>query len=170
MTKFYAGMLVGFFLATALMFGLVQLYIAPHEQTIKTAQPYAQEAYTITHSEYYANAQNVAVKVRDVAASIAALPVIGPMIGKTQVEQYANTAVTLFENAKQSSEVVVLMIGWMLFVIGMTMPALLFSILMIIVGVWIYKKDCEESCACEEALMESKPAKAATRAKGKRKR
>ncbi len=146
MTKFYAGMLVGFFLATAIMFGLVQLYAAPYESTIRTAQPYAQGVYDTTHSGYYAEAQNVADKVRSVAAKIAELPVIGTAFQSAQVERYANTAVALFENAKQSSEIVVMLIGWALFVLGITMPALLFSILMIIVGVWLYKSDYCECC------------------------
>ena len=163
MTKFYAGMLVGFFLATALMFGIVQLYVAPYESTIRTAQPYAQEAYTMTHAGYYANAENVAAKVREYAAKVAAIPVIGSMVPADQVEQYATIAVKLFENAKQSSEIVLLLIGWALFVLGMTMPALLFSILMIMVGVWMYKKDC---CAC--CPSEAKTEKKSPAAKGKR--
>lgn len=151
MGKFYAGMLVGFFLATALMFGIIQIYVAPYTEAIKTTQPYAQEVYAITHSGYYSNAQNVAAKVSEVASQLAALPLIGAGMQSTHVEQYAKTAVTLFENAKQSSEMTVTLVGWAIMVLGITLPALLFSILMVIVGVWMYKSDCCPCCAEEKA-------------------
>jgi len=153
MTKFYAGMIVGFFLATALMFGFIQLYVAPYTASIKTTQPYVEEVYSITHSSYYANAQNVALKVKEIALQIAALPIVGSTVQSSQVENYAATAVTLFENAKQSSEMTVTLVDWAILVLGITIPALLFSILMIIVGVWMYKNG---GCPC---CMEDKPAK-----------
>jgi len=145
MTKFYAGMLVGFFLATALMFGIIQLYVSPYENDIKTAKPYAEEVYTITHSGYYADTQNVASKVKEVAAEIAEMPFIGAAVQKSQIESYANTAVALLENAKQSSEIGVMLVGWALLLISLTLPALLFSLLMIALGVWMYKNG---SCPC----------------------
>lgn len=155
MTKFYAGMLVGFFLATTIMFGIVQMYVAPYEGTIRTAQPYAQDMYAMTHSDYYSSTENIAAKVREYAAKVAEIPVIGEMVQAGQVEQYANDAVALFANARESSEVVVLLIGWALLLLGMTMPALLFSIAMVILGVWMYKTDCG-ACCMGEAKPEAK--------------
>ena len=147
MGKFYLGIFVGFFIATALMFGIVQVSMAPYESTIKTAQPYAQETYDITHSSYYSNAENIAAKVKEYAAKVAEIPVIGTMAQTAQVQQYADAAISLFENARKSSEVVLVLIGWTLALIGLAAPGFLFSVLMIIAGVWVYKKNLP--CCCE---------------------
>lgn len=158
MTKFYAGMLTGFFLATALMFGSILMFISPYEGAIRTAQPYAQEIYSITHSGYYSNAQNVALKVREVASQLATMPFIGSSIQSSHVEQYAATAVTLFENAKQSSEVVIQLVGWAIFIIGITLPMFLISIIMVISGIWMYKNNCC-LCSIDEAALSTKKGK-----------
>jgi hypothetical protein len=94
-----------------------------------------------SHSDYYANAQNVAVKVKEVAASVAQIPLIGSIAQGAQVEQYADAAVVLFQNAKQSSEVVVLMVGWSLLLIGLSLPAFLVSVILVIVGLWLAKEE-----------------------------
>ncbi|MCX6769640.1 MAG: hypothetical protein NT051_03090 [Candidatus Micrarchaeota archaeon] len=122
--------------------------MAPYESTIKTAQPYAQETYDITHSGYYSSAENIAAKVKEYSAKVAEIPVIGTMAQTAQVQQYADAAISLFENARNSSEVVLVLIGWTLALIGLAAPGFLFSVLMIIIGVWIYKKEGGMSC-CE---------------------
>jgi hypothetical protein len=141
MTKFVSGLVIGFFLAVALMAGYVQVYMGPHYETVKMAQPYAKALYNVAHSDAYTETQALVEKVKDAAAAVAQVPIIGSSFEQAKVTQYAQVAIETLQNAKASSEVMLTMVNMTLSLIEASVSALLFSIGAIIFGAWLYYKD-----------------------------
>jgi hypothetical protein len=141
MTKFVAGMLMGFFLATALMAGFVQVYMGPYYETVKTSKPYAQALYNVAHTQTYTETQAFVAKVNEAAGAVAALPVIGNAVDTAKISQYAQMALDTLKNAKQSSEVMLQMVNTTLTLIESALPIFILSLVMIGAGYWMYQKD-----------------------------
>lgn len=143
MTKFIAGLLIGFFLATGIMAGMVQVYMGPHYQTVKTAQPYAEGAYNIAHGSGYFEMQSLAYKINDAATAISQLPLIGSAIEKEKVTEYTRFAIDTLKNAKDSSEVMLSLVNMTISLIEMSIPLLALSVIMIGAGCYIYQKETD---------------------------
>ena len=141
MTKFVAGLLIGFFVAVGLMAGFVQVYMGPNYETIKTAQPYAQTVYNLAHSGTYGQTQAFVAKINEAAASVAQIPMLGSMVDTAKVSQYAQMAVDALQNAKASSEVTLQLISTSLMLIEAALPLFLLSLIMIGVGYWMYTEE-----------------------------
>ncbi len=141
MTRFVAGLLIGFFLAVGLMAGFVQIYLGPYYETVKTSQPYAQGFYNLAHTQTYAETQAFVAKVNEAAAAIATVPVIGNAFESSKVAQYTQMALDTLSNAKSSSEVMLQLTSMTLSLMEMAIPLLLISIIMVGAGCYMYYKE-----------------------------
>lgn len=139
--KFASGLLVGFFLAVGIMFCAVEVVMGPHYDNIKTAKPYAEQAYALTHSPTYGDAQAFVAKIREGAAYVATLPFLGGVVNEYKVQQYVQAAVDMMQNAKQSSETVLQMINFTLALIESALLVIVISVIMIAVGCSLYLKE-----------------------------
>jgi hypothetical protein len=136
MEKFYAGLLVGFFLAFAMVFGFVQASLAPHYNEIKEIKPDVDMAYKATHSEKYSDVRALIVNVKSASESLAALPVIGGGIDALGVQNYAQQAIDLMDNAKGISEGMVPLVDTALGAIEVSAWAFWVSLVLVLAGVY----------------------------------
>lgn len=136
MEKFYAGLLVGFFLAFAMVFGFVQASLAPYYNEIKEIKPEVDMAYKATHSEKYADVRALIVNVKSASESLAALPLIGGGVDALGVQNYAQQAVDLMDNAKGISEGMVPLVDTALGAIEVSAWAFWVSLVLVLAGVY----------------------------------
>ena len=142
-----AGMLIGFFLAATILFGYVQLAMAPDYQNLLQTKKYAQLGYDITHSIGYADTQEFVGKINEGAEELATLPLIGTMVDKANIAQYTQTVVSLLEGRKELAEQELNLISAEISLIQLSLPALVFSILMVATGIYVLMEDAKKPVA-----------------------
>lgn len=140
-----AGMLIGFFLATSILFGYVQLALAPSYSSLLQTKKYAQLSYDITHSAGYSSLQAFVGKINDGAHEVASLPIIGGVVSKSSAPEYTGMVVDLMEGRKELSEQELALINAQISLIQISLPALVFSLLMVIAGSYVLMAGCKES-------------------------
>jgi len=140
-----AGMLIGFFLATTILFGFVQLSMAKDYQNLQQTKKYAQLSYDITHSTGYAGVQAFVAKIDEGATELASLPIIGGVVSRTSAPEYTQMVMDLLEGRKELAVQELNLISAEIALIEFSMPALVFSLLMIAGGVYMLFVDEKKS-------------------------
>jgi len=160
MMKFYAGLIAGFFLAFALVFGFVQVELAPHYNEIKQIQPDVQAAYDATHSADYASVQEFMGKVKEAGDKLSALPVIGSGFSALKIQDYAQRAISLMGNAKGISEGLVPLVGTAIAAIEAAAWAFWLSVVLMLAGFYLlFRVNNEEKEAAKAARAAARAAK-----------
>lgn len=136
-----AGMLIGFFLAATILFGYVQLAMAPNYQGLLQTKKYVQLGYDITHSIGYADAQAFVGKINTGAEELATLPLIGMMANKSNVAQYTQTMVDMMQGRKEIAEQEMNLINTKISLIQFSLPALIVSILLVGAGIYMLMEE-----------------------------
>jgi len=132
--RFASGLLIGFFLATGLMFGLIQLSLGPYYGTLMNLKPQLEIAYAITHSDAYAGIQVLVGNVNTAAEAIAQIPIIGEGMDATKVPMYAQALSTFMESVRGFTESGLALVNFEIMLLQLAIPAILASIVMIAVG------------------------------------
>ena len=134
--KFCYGLLIGFFLASALLFGAIQVAMGPSYNQLVSVKGYAQTTYGITHSATYAGVQAFVTNVDQSATQIAAMPFIGGLVNRAEIPTYTKAVADIFQGRKDLSEIELSAINTEIQLIQLAMPLLLVSIAIVIFGVW----------------------------------
>jgi len=134
--KFCYGLLIGFFLASALLFGTIQVAMGPSYSQLVRVQSYAKTTYDITHSATYSGVQAFVVNVDQAATQIAAMPFIGGLVNKAEIPTYTKAVSDILQGRKDLSEIELGAINAEIQLIEMSMPILLISLAIVIIGVW----------------------------------
>jgi len=154
MDKFENGLIIGFFLATFLVFGMAQIYFSPFQQDMEKIRPYVQSANDITNSDNYNKASAFVEKIATTADQLAAIPILGTTSEASEIIQYSHTATQLMKNIKEITGTTLNMLDTVRGMIQMSFYAVPVSLVVLVYGVWQYKY--------------AKPAKAAAKKKGRR--
>jgi hypothetical protein len=133
--RFASGFLVGFFLATLLAFGFVQVQLGPYYGDLKSVQPYVQSAYEITHSGMYAGAVDFVSTLNETASALSAIPFIGSSINATEFSEYPRAVGELMLSAKSMSEKLAPTLGLWISIIEVAPFMVAFSLFMMLVGI-----------------------------------
>jgi len=134
--KFCYGMLVGFFLASALLFGAIQVVMGPSYNQLVGVQGYAKTTYDITHSSTYGNVQSFVAKVDNSAVQLAAMPFIGGLVDKAEIPAYTKAVSDILQGRKDLSEIELNAINTEIQLIQLSLPLLLVSIAIVVFGAW----------------------------------
>ncbi len=134
--KFCYGLLVGFFLASALLFGAIQVAMGPSYNQLVSVKGYAQTTYGITHSSTYAGVQAFVANVDQSATQVAAMPFIGGLVDKAQIPAYTKAVSDILQGRKDLSEIELSAINTEIQLIQLAMPLFLVSLAIVIIGVW----------------------------------
>jgi len=134
--KFCYGVLVGFFLASALLFGTIQVAMGPSYNQLVRVQGYSKTTYDITHSSAYAGVQAFVTNVDQSATQIAAMPFIGGLVNRAEIPAYTKAVSDILQGRKDLSEIELWAINTEIQLIELSMPLLLISIAIVIIGVW----------------------------------
>ena len=138
MNKAIAGFLIGFFLATGLFFSFVYYELGPLEQDIQSAIPIAKAALNASKSSLYQTAEEVVLQVSDLAKAVESIPFIGAMA--EQVSENAGTLSELLAGYKEMAEKIVPTLEFTLFLVQVSIPAIILSILGIALGAFLLFK------------------------------
>jgi len=136
-----AGMLIGFFLAATMLFGYVQLAMAPDYQNLLQTKKYAQLSYDITHSAAYASIQTFVDKLDQGAHDLVNVPIIGGMVDKSEVGTYTQTVISLLEGRKELAAQELNLINAEISLIQLSLPALIVSIVMVGAGIYVLMEE-----------------------------
>ena len=132
--QFYSGLIMGFFLATGLLFGAVQLFMAPHYSDLVQLQGYAQQGYQFTHSQTYTEVQMFAEKLNEGANTLSGMPLIGALVNKENVPIYTQDMLAMVKHARTLSDNAVWAMGSIITVIQIALVGLAVSVVMIAAG------------------------------------
>jgi len=132
--QFYSGLLMGFFLATGLLFGAVQIFMAPHYSDLVQLQGYAQQGYQFTHSQTYMEMQTFVEKLNEGANALAGMPLIGALVTKENVPVYTQNVLTMVKHARTLSEDAVWALSSIISIIQIALIGFLASVAMVVVG------------------------------------
>ena len=130
------GVLIGFFLASALLFGFIQVAMGPMYNQLVSMKGYAQTTYDITHSPAYANVQAFVANVDQSAEELAAMPFIGGAVEKSEVPSYARAVSDILQGRKNLSEIELWAINTEIMLIQISLPLMLLSLAIAAYGVW----------------------------------
>ncbi|GEM_PF-1045782 len=162
MDKFYAGLMVGFFLAFSMVFGFVQVNLGPYYKDIVAIKPAVDEAYQVTHSEKFADVRGLVVDVKAASEKLATLPIIGDGISSLGIQDYAQQAIGLMDNAKDISEGMVPLVNNAILAIEVSAWALWVSLILVLAGIY--------SAYGGKKMLKKAPARAAKKARKRKKR
>ncbi|VVC03575.1 Uncharacterised protein [Candidatus Burarchaeum australiense] len=138
MTKFVSGFLIGFFLASLLLFGYINLQLGPSQNEIYLLKQYSESAYATTHSASYANIQAMVSSLNELSTSIAQLPVVGGAIDVSRVPEYTSKITELLNSVKVMSESSRTFIETVVFLLNISLAMVVISVIMIAVGGYLY--------------------------------
>jgi hypothetical protein len=134
--KFCYGLLIGFFLAVALVFGIVQVQLGPEYGKLQSMQGYAQTTYSITHSPMYSGVQAFVANVDKSATQLAAMPFIGGAVNKAEIPVYTRAVSDILQARKDLSENELWAINSEIQLVQLSMPLLLVSLAIVVFGAW----------------------------------
>jgi len=130
------GILIGFFLASALLFGSIQVAMGPLYSQLVSMKGYAQTTYDITHSPAYAKVQAFVANVDQSAEELATMPFIGGAVEKSEVPAYARAVSDILQGRKNLSEIELWAINTEIMLIQISLPLMLLSLAIAAYGVW----------------------------------
>ena len=134
--KFCYGMLIGFFLASALLFGAIQVAMGPSYNQLVSMQGYAKATYDITHSAAYAKVQAFVANVDESATQLAAMPFIGGLVDRTEIPAYTKAVADILQGRKALSENELWAINTEIQLIQWSLPLFLVSLAIVVFGAW----------------------------------
>jgi len=134
--KFCYGLLIGFFLASALLFGAIQAVMGPSYNQLVSMKGYAQTTYDITHSSTYAGLQGFVANVDESAAQLAAMPFIGGIVDRAQIPAYTKAVSEILQGRKDLSENELWAINTEIQLIQWSLPLFLVSLAIVVFGAW----------------------------------
>lgn len=137
MGKFLGGVLIGMGIASFLFFGFIYLQLGPMEIGLRDAESYVQSMYEVSHSGAYSEITGYIDKVRTASEQIKSIPLIGGLFAGTDIPAASDSIADLLEDAKASSERLLPAIRALLFLISISLPGILLSILMMAGGFWL---------------------------------
>jgi hypothetical protein len=149
--QFCYGLLIGFFLASALLFGLIQIYMGPSYNKLVSMQGYAQTTYDITHSTAYASVQTFVAEVDKSAVELSTLPFVGGLVDKTSIPQYTKAVSDILQGRKDLSENELWAINTEIQLIQWSMPLFLVSLAIVVFGVWKVQAEAKPAVAGAKA-------------------
>ncbi|VVB58556.1 Uncharacterised protein [Candidatus Anstonella stagnisolia] len=132
--RFASGLLIGFFLATGLMFALIQFTLGPYYNDLMKLKPQVEILYGITHSGMYGGMQGLIANVNNAADVLAQIPIIGAGIDATKIPAYAQSMGSMMETARMFTENVLVLINFEITLLQLAIPAIILSVVMIAVG------------------------------------
>jgi hypothetical protein len=138
MLRFVAGFLVGFFLASALVFTFVQTNLAPFYEEFKMSQPYVNEAYNITHSEKYVQIEEFVMKLNLAGSALSAVPIIGAGVDATHINEYSQKLLDLMRNTRRATEKMTVLVSTAIAAIEMAAWGYWVSIIMVLAGFGLF--------------------------------
>ncbi|MFQ5406189.1 MAG: hypothetical protein ACE5DI_03480 [Candidatus Micrarchaeia archaeon] len=148
MSKALGGFIVGFFLASLLFSGFVFVKFGPLESDIKDLIPKAESAYETTHSNLYAMASDAVSTLSELASAASIIPGLG---GTANAASSGLTAISeIMTTAKDLTEKVLPVLKDMLFLIQISLPTMIISTIMILVGFFVLNQSKSESITEEE--------------------
>jgi hypothetical protein len=134
--KFCYGVLVGFFLASSLLFGTIQFAMGPSYNQLVSVQSYAKTTYDITHSSTYSNVQAFVANVDQSANQIAAMPFIGGIVNRAEIPTYTKAVYDILQGRKDLSDIELRAINTQIQLIQLSLPLLLVSLAIVAYGMW----------------------------------
>lgn len=137
--RLYGAFIMGFFLATFLMMAIIKIQFGPLESTLQSAIPYAQTLYDVTHSSLYSDISVLATWANQTVSTASNLPIIGDFVPQ-DVPAASAGLVQILTGLKSWSEVILPALKSMLFWLQMTIPAMIVSLIMLVVGGLLYTK------------------------------
>lgn len=136
-TRLVSGFIIGFALATLLIFGYIQVQLGPSQAAFEKIKPYADSAYDMASSEKYAELEADVDKVGAAALEFSKLPVVGGMVDAEKITKYSATVRTMMENAKMMSIGFKNTVDSLLFLINMANAAVIGSVVALLVGIYL---------------------------------
>jgi hypothetical protein len=127
---------MGFFLASALLFGAIQVAMGPTYNQLVSMRGYAQTTYDITHSAAYSSVQAFVASVDKSATQLAAVPFIGNVVDRAEVPAYTKAVSDILQGRKALSEMELSAINTEILLIEWSMPLLLASIAIVAFSAW----------------------------------
>lgn len=124
-------------IASFLIFGFIYLQLGPMEKELREAEPYVKSMYEISHSQTYGEITGYIESVKTVSEQLNSIPLIGPLFAGTNIPAASDSIAELLENAKASSEKLLPALRTTLFLVSISLPGLLLSIMMMVAGYWL---------------------------------
>jgi len=140
--KVVSGFIIGFALATLLIFGYIQVQLGPSQKAFETIKPYADSAYGIASSEKYAELEADVDKVSTAALEFSKLPVVGSMVDAAKITEYTATVHIMMESAKMMALGFKNTVESLLFLINIANAAVIGSIVALLAGIYLLVYPC----------------------------
>jgi len=134
--QFCYGLLIGFFLASAFLFGAIQVVMGPSYSQLISIRGYAQTTYDITHSPAYSSVQSFVTNVDQSANELAALPFIGGFVNKAEIPMYTKAVADILHGRKDLSANELWAINTEIQLIEWSLPLFLASLAIVVFGSW----------------------------------